>query len=433
MTELNKLSAVAAAAEIAAGRISSEDLTRACLARIDERESDVRAWTWLSPEQAIAAARARDREPRRGLLHGVPVGVKDIIDTADMPTEYGTPIYQGHQPRWDAACVAGVLEHGAAILGKAVTTELANTHPAGTRNPHNLNHTPGGSSSGPAAAVADFMVPLAFGTQTGGSLIRPASYCGIVGYKPTHNFISPAGAKALSATLDTIGVYGRTVPDAALIGRALIGFAALDFESKPATAPRIGMYRTPQWPLAEPAMAAAFEQSAAALQRAGAHVAQVNAPPLMDEIILAADVINDYETYRTLAFERTRHAELLSTTMTAKLRKAAGVTREKYLAAIETARKCRTLLDELFAGFDVMLAPSATGEAPAGLTAIGPKGSLGPAAFQQMWTLLHTPAVSVPVFTGPHGLPMGAQIIAPRGCDERALLCAHWVHQALTR
>jgi Asp-tRNA(Asn)/Glu-tRNA(Gln) amidotransferase A subunit family amidase len=433
MTELNKLSAVAAAAEIAAGRISSEELTRACLARINARESDVGAWAWLSPEQAIAAARARDREPRRGVLHGVPVGVKDIIDTADMPTEYGTPIYKGHQPRWDAACVAGVLEQGAVVLGKAVTTELANTHPAGTRNPHNLDHTPGGSSSGPAAAVADFMVPLAFGTQTGGSLIRPASYCGIVGYKPTHNFISPAGAKALSATLDTIGVYGRTVPDAALIGRALIGYAAPDFESRPETAPRIGMYRTPQWSLAEPAMAAAFEQSAAALQRAGARVTQVNAPPLMDEIILAADVINDYETYRTLAFERTRHAERLSTTMTAKLKKAAGVTREKYLAAIETARKCRTLLDELFAGLDVMLAPSATGEAPAGLTAIGPKGSLGPAAFQQMWTLLHTPAVSVPVFTGPHGLPMGAQIIAPRGRDERALLCAHWVHQALTR
>jgi Asp-tRNA(Asn)/Glu-tRNA(Gln) amidotransferase A subunit family amidase len=433
MAELNKLSAVAAAEEIASGRVSSEELTRACLARIAERESDVRAWAWLSPEQAIAAARARDREPRRGLLHGVPVGVKDIIDTADMPTEYGTPIYKGHQPRWDAACVAGVREQGAVVLGKAVSTELANIHPAGTRNPHNLNHTPGGSSSGSAAAVADFMVPLAFGTQTGGSLIRPASYCGIVGYKPTHNFISPAGAKALSATLDTIGVYGRTVPDAALIGRALIGYAALDFESRPATAPRIGMYRTPQWSLADPAMAAAFEESATALQRAGARVTQVSAPPLMDEIIHAADFINDYETYRTLAYERTHHAHLLSPTMTNKLKKAAGVTRERYLAAIETARRCRTLLDELFVDLDVMLAPSATGEAPAGLTAIGPKGSLGPAAFQQIWTILHTPAVSVPVFTGPNGLPMGAQIIAPRGQDERALLCAHWVHQALAQ
>lgn len=433
MPELNKLSAVAAAEEIASGRVSSEELTRACLARIAERENDVRAWAWLSPEQAIAAARARDREPRRGLLHGVPVGVKDIIDTADMPTEYGTLIYKGHQPRWDAACVAGAREQGAVVLGKTVSTELANIHPAGTRNPHNLNHTPGGSSSGSAAAVADFMVPLAFGTQTGGSLIRPASYCGIVGYKPTHNFISPAGAKMLSATLDTIGVYGRTVPDAALIGRALIGYAALDFESRPTAAPRIGMYRTPQWSLAEPAMAAAFETSATALQRAGARVTQVKAPPLMDEIIHAADFINDYETYRTLAYERTHHAHLLSAAMTNKLKKAAGVTRERYLAAIETARRCRALLDALFIDLDVMFAPSASGEAPAGLTAIGPKGSLGPAAFQQMWTILHTPAVSVPAFTGPNGLPMGAQIVAPRGEDERALLCAHWVHQALAQ
>ncbi len=400
--------------------------------RIAEREGDVRAWAWLDPEQAIAEARARDREPRRGLLHGLPVGVKDIIDTADMPTEYGTPIYKGHRPRWDAACVSGVREQGAVVLGKAVTTELANTHPAGTRNPHNLNHTPGGSSSGPAAAVADFMVPLAFGTQTGGSLIRPASYCGIVGYKPTHNFISTAGAKALSASLDTIGVYGRTVPDAALIGRALIGYEALNFDAKPGAGPRIGMYRTPQWSLAEPPMAAAFEESAGRLERAGARVTHVDAPPLMDEIIGAADVINDYETYRTLAYERMHHAELLSTTMTAKLKKAAGVTRERYLAALETARRCRALLDEIFADLDVMLAPSATGEAPAGLTAIGPKGSLGPAAFQQMWTLLHTPTVSVPVFTGPNGLPMGAQVIGPCEQDERALLCAHWVHQALT-
>ncbi len=420
------LSAIAAAADIASGRISSEELTQACLARIAERESEVRAWAWLSPEQAIAEARARDREPRRGLLHGLPVAVKDIIDTADMPTEYGTPIYRGHCPRWDAACVVAVRDQGAVVLGKSVTTELANRHPAGTRNPRNLNHTPGGSSSGSGAAVADFMAPLAFGSQTGGSLIRPASYCGIVGYKPTFNFINPAGVKPLSASQDTVGVYGRTVPDAALIGAAVIGYPALDFDSKPGTAPRIGMYRTPQWSLAEPALAAAFDASAGKLARAGARVTQVVAPVLMDEIIAAAGIINDYETYRALAYERVRHADLLSPTLREKLDKAANVGRDRYLAALDTARACRALIDEMFVDYDVLIAPSATGEAPRGFE------SIGPAAFQQMWTILHTPAISVPVFTGPKGLPMGAQVIGARGHDERALLCAHWVHQALT-
>lgn len=432
MSKLNELTAVAAAADVAAGRITSEQLIRACLERIAERESDVGAWVHLVPDQAIAEARARDRGPRRGLLHGVPIAVKDVIDTADMPTEYGTPIYGGNRPTCDAVCVSGAREQGAVVLGKAVSTELANIHPAGTRNPRNLNHTPGGSSSGPAAAVADCMAPLGFGTQTGGSLIRPASYCGIVGYKPTFDFISTAGVKALSASLDTIGVYGRTVPDAALLGRALIGFDAPDFDSKPATAPRIGLYRTPQWSLAEPPMASAFEDSAGKLERAGAKVMAVTAPPLMDEIILAADVINDYETYRSLAYERMHHADQLSPTMTNKLKKAAGVTRPRYLAALETAGACARLLADMLRDFDVLITPSATGEAPAGLSAIGPTGSLGPAAFQQMWTMLHTPAISVPVFTGPTGLPMGLQVIAPRREDARALVWAHWVHRALT-
>jgi len=432
MPRLNELNAVEAAAQIAAGSITSEQLIRACLDRIAERESDVRAWAFISPDQAIAEARARDRGPRRGLLHGLPIAVKDVIDTADMPTEHGTPIYKGNQPACDAVCVSGAREQGAVILGKAVSTELANVHPAGTRNPRNLGHTPGGSSSGPAAAVADCMAPLGFGTQTGGSLIRPASYCGIVGYKPTLDFISTAGVKALSANLDTVGVYGRTVPDAALIGRALIGFDALDFDAKPAAGPRIGLYRTPQWSLAEPPMASAFEESAGKLERAGARVRQITAPPRMDDIILAADAINDYETYRSLAYERMHHAELLSPTMTNKLNKAAGVTRERYLEALATVSECGKLLDDMFRDVDVLIAPSATGEAPAGLSAIGPTGSLGPAAFQQMWTMLHTPAVSVPVFTGPKGLPMGLQIIAPCKQDERALLWAHWVHCALS-
>jgi len=424
------MSAVAAAADLAAGRITSEQLTRACLERIAERESAVRAWAYLSPEQAIAEARMRDRGARRGLLHGLPIAVKDVIDTADMPTQHGTPIYKGNWPACDAVCVSLARAQGAIVLGKAVSTELANLHPAVTRNPCNLEHTPGGSSSGSAAAVADHMVPVAFGTQTGGSLIRPASYCGIVGYKPTFDFISTAGVKALSASLDTVGVYARTVPDVALVGRALIGLDFLDFDRKPAIAPRIGVYRTPQWRLADAAMADAFERAATALARAGAKVLEPAAPPRMEDVVSAGDAINDYETYRSLAYERMNHADLLSPTMTSKLNRAASVTRAHYLAALDTVSVCSTLLDDMFRDMDVLITPSATGEAPAGLGAIGPPGKMS--AFQAMWTTLHVPALSVPVFTGPRGLPMGVQIVAPRRQDERALLCAHWVHRALT-
>jgi Asp-tRNA(Asn)/Glu-tRNA(Gln) amidotransferase A subunit family amidase len=430
MRRLNELNALAAAADLAAGRISCEQLTRACLERIAEREKCVHAWAYLSPDRAIAEARARDSAPRRGLLHGLPIAVKDVIDTADMPTEHGTPIYKGNRPACDAVCVSLARAQGAIVLGKAVSTELANLHPAATCNPRDLDHTPGGSSSGSAAAVADCMVPLAFGTQTGGSLIRPASYCGIVGYKPTFDFISTAGVKALSSALDTVGVCARTVPDAALIGHAVIGLDFPDFDRKPATVPRIGLYRTPQWPLAEAPMANAFEDAATRLARAGARVMEPPPPPLMEKIISAADAINDYETYRTLAYERMNHADLLSPTMTNKLNRAAAVTRAHYLAALDTVSACARLLDDMFRDLDVLITPSATGEAPAGLSAIGPTGRMS--AFQAIWTTLHTPAVSVPVFTGPKGLPMGLQIIAPRRQDERALLWAHWVHRALT-
>jgi len=425
MTDLHMLDATGMAARLAAGTVTSEALTRACLDRIAARDSLIGAWTTVDPERAIAEARARDRGPRRGLLHGVPVGVKDIMDTADLPTGYGTPFYAGHRPLWDAACVAAAREEGAVVLGKTLTTELANRHPSHTRNPRNPDHTPGGSSSGSGAAVADAMVPLAFGTQTGGSLIRPAAYCGIVAYKPTFGFINASGVKPLSPSQDTVGVYGRSVPDAALFGAALIGFERPDFGAKPASRPRIGVYRTPQWALAEAPMAAAFEAVGAKLERAGARVADAVAPPAFDAIVDASGVVNDYETYRSLAHERMHHMASLSTTLSTKLKQAADVSRARYLEALATSTACRAMLDDLMRDFDVLIAPSATGEAPRGLE------SIGPAAFQQIWTILHTPAVSVPVFTGPNGLPMGLQVVAARGQDERTLLWAHWIHRAL--
>ncbi len=223
MGALNTLSAVEAARQIAAGKITSEALVRDCLERIAARENDVKAWAHLDADAALAQARAADASPGRGLLHGVPVGVKDLIDTADMPTSYGSPMYAGHRPAWDAPCVALTRAAGGIVFGKTVTTEFANMHPGKTRNPHNVGHTPGGSSSGSAAAVADYMVPLAFGTQTAGSVIRPASFCGVVGYKPSFGLISRVGVKALSDTLDTVGTIARTVPDAAYFAAAVSG------------------------------------------------------------------------------------------------------------------------------------------------------------------------------------------------------------------
>ncbi len=428
MQEPNTLGALDAAARMAAGTLTSEALVLACLERIQARDPDVLAWAHLDPALALSEARERDRERRegrvRGPLHGLPIGVKDIIDTATLPTEYGTPIYRGHRPAADASCVVAAREQGAVVLGKTVSTELANRHFAVTRNPHDLAHTPGGSSSGSAAAVADRMVPLAFATQTGGSLVRPAAYCGVTGYKPTYNSINGAGIKLLAPSLDTLGVYGRTVADAALFGSALIGFDMPSFPSA-AGAPRIALYRTPQWSLAEPSMAAAFDAMPARLQAAGAAVAELALPPAMDAIIDASNIVNDYETRRSLAYERVYHLDRLSPTLGGKLVQAGRWSRVQYLDALRTVDACRHMLEDGLRGFDVLVTPSAEGEAPRGLE------NVGKTAFHQMWTMLHVPSVAVPVFTGPSGLPMGVQVIGVRGADERTLQAAHWVEQAL--
>ena len=238
MKPLNTLSATEAAAMIAAGTLSSEKLVAACLDHLETREREVQAWAHLDPELALKQARERDAATPRSRLHGIPVGVKDVIDTADLPTEYGSPIYKGHRPWCDAACVAQVRELGGVILGKTVSTEFATRHPGKTRNPRNPEHTPGGSSSGSAAAVADCMVPIAFGTQTSSSVIRPAAYCGTVGYKPTFNLVNRAGLKFLSESVDTIGVLTRTVPDAAMIVEELSGSAPANFDDVSTVRPR---------------------------------------------------------------------------------------------------------------------------------------------------------------------------------------------------
>lgn len=251
--ELHELSASEVAARIAAGTLTAEAYVSSCLERIAARENEVRAWACIDPEFALKQARQRDQEPRRGPLHGVPVGFKDVIDTADLPTEYNSPIYQAHRPRADASCVALAKKAGGIVMGKTVTTEFAYRHPGPTRNPHKLSHTPGGSSSGSGAAVADFMVPIALGTQTGGSTIRPAAFCGIVGYKPSFNLINRAGLKFVAESLDHIGVLARTVEDIALFAHAVCGTAMPDFGKPPYGPPRVGFCRQ-HWNAGEPAM-----------------------------------------------------------------------------------------------------------------------------------------------------------------------------------
>lgn len=425
MKPAHLLSATEAAAAIAAGTLTSERLVDACLERIQSRENDVQAWAYIDPKLALEEARQRDRGERRSRLHGIPVGVKDVIDTAGMPTEYGSPIYKGNRPACDAACVALVRELGGVVLGKTVSTEFATRHPGKTRNPHNTAHTPGGSSSGSAAAVADGMVPIAFGTQTSASIIRPAAFCGTVGYKPTFNLLNRAGLKFLSESLDTLGVLTRTVPDAALIVEALSGSETARFEGTGSLKPRIGFCRTPYWNQADAATQSALEGAAPRLAKAGAHLGQVE---LDREFAQLADVqirMSSHEFYRALTFERTRFPHLISDSLMARIRGGSLVTRAQYLETHEIADRCRAKLADVYRDYDVIVSPSAPGEAPRGLE------STGDPIFGLTWTLMHGPAITLPVFTGPSGLPIGLQVTGPRGSDAKTLVAAEWIRRAL--
>ncbi len=425
MTALNRLSAAQAARQIAAGKIKAEDLVAACLDRIAARDKEVQAWVHCDPEAALAQARAADKRAEHGLLAGVPVGVKDVIDTADMPTQCNSEIYLGYRPRADAACVALVRRAGGIILGKTVTTEFASRMPGPTRNPHNLEHTPGGSSSGSGASVADFMVPVAFGTQTGGSNIRPAAYCGIVGYKPSYGTINCAGLKHFAESLDTIGVLARSVEDCALLVHAVSARPLPDLSAKLPRAPRIGFCRTSRWGEASPATKSLLEQTAATLARCGAAVRDVALPDDFDRLYEAQILIMNYEAARAFAWEYANHKDLLSEYLQTTLEKYGAMPREPYGEAMRHARECRTRFAQVFADADVLLTPSAPGEAPKGI------GSTGSSLFNRNWTLLGAPCVTIPAGHGPQGLPLGVQIVGDYDTDARVLECAEWVRQAL--
>src|SRR5690348_51899 len=422
---LNELSASEVVAKIASGETTSEAVVRACIERIAARDPTVRAWVNFDPDLALAQAHALDREPRRGALHGLPIGVKDVIDTFDMPTEMGSPIYRGYRPLADAACVALLRRAGAVILGKTATCELAGMAPAATTNPHNGAHTPGGSSSGSAAAVADFMVPAALGTQTGGSVLRPSSFCGVFGYKPTYNTFNKAGLKPAAESIDTIGWIARSIEDVALLTAVL----RLD-EPQPlrsmSAAPRIGICRTELWDSAQPETRTAVENAAAVLSKAGATVRDVGLPDAFAGLpALARGTINHYERAACMAFEWDNDRAALSPQMRRYIENGLKTSRADYVAAWRRVEQARALLPQIFDGLDVLLAPCVLGEAPKGLA------STGDPSMQAMRTALHTPTMTLPIHRGPNNLPVGIQLVAQRFDDDRLFACARWIWERI--
>jgi Asp-tRNA(Asn)/Glu-tRNA(Gln) amidotransferase A subunit family amidase len=425
VTDLRSLSVREAARQIAERRLSAEALINAYLERIEAREAVVGAWQYLDREAALAAARRRDAEPPRGPLHGIPIAVKDLIDTADMPTAYGSPIYRGHRPTADASCVALARAAGAVVLGKTVTTEFAAFTPGNTANPRNPAHTPGGSSSGSAAAVADGMAPLAFGTQTAGSVIRPAAYCGCVGYKPGFGLINRTGVKPLADSLDTIGILAGSVEDAAFFAGVLSERPALRHLAAPSEAPRFGLYRTPMWDEAEPVTAAALDAAREALERAGAAVTELAIAPKHQGLNQVQDTVMGFEMVRALAWERIEHSAELSPRLAQMLDAGLAIGAADYDLALARTAEARAELDAFFGACDALLVPAAPGEAPSGL------GATGDPVFNRMWTLLSVPCLTLPARWGATGLPTGVQLVGRLGDDARLLACAAFLERAL--
>ena len=421
-------SASAMAQAIADGTSTPSTLLEEHLAIIAQREPQVHAWIHLDRDGARARARALDAAPAAGPLHGIPFGIKDNIDTCDMPTGYGSAIHAGFRPARDASCVAAMRLAGANPLGKTVSTEFAHRAPGATRNPHDPAHTPGGSSSGSAAAVACGMVPIAFGSQTTGSVIRPAAYCGVVGFKPTYGQFNPSGMLANTPSFDTLGVMARAVEDIALVRRALLDGSLPAFAPAALAGVRVGVCRTPFWDRASADAQALLEDAAVALARSGVRLSDFDGGGAFDGLEHANLVVSGYEFARTLVHERLYAYERLSAVLR-EGRMADGLreTHAGYVAALQRLERARALLDQAFTAVDFVLTLPAPGAAPEGLA------STGSAAFNMPWTTLHTPAVTLPIARDAHGLPLGVQLVAQRYRDGPLLDIAHTVLARLRR
>lgn len=422
---LNELTATEIVVAVRRGDTTCEAVTRACLERIADRESEVRAWQHIDVDGAIETARKLDRGPKNGALIGVPFNAKDVIDTSDMPTEYGSPIYSGFRPRSDAACIALTRKAGAVLLGKAVTVEFANRHPSKTRNPLDLTRTPGGSSSGSAASVADRMVPLSIGTQGTSSTVKPASFCGVFGYRPTYGELRMAGVKEAAASFDTLGLFARSIEDVALHRDVLLARDPVAIPQHTA-APRIAFCRTPFWEILDASTRTLLEDAAGRLRRAGADVEDLELPREFDDVSDARGLVAGYEFARNYTWEIEHHWEQLSDTLrSGRIRDGVSCTYEQYVEARNAVERCRVTMTRLLERFDVVLAAPATGEAPVGFHTTG---SSKPAL---IWTTMHLPQMSVPVFAGPNGMPVGALLVGKHSGDEALFAAARWVHTRL--
>ena len=438
--DLHSLSASEAGRAIAEGKITSVELVRACLAHIEKVEPEVQAWTFLDPEFALAQAREADAFRLSGAavaaLHGIPVGLKDIIDTADMPTENGSVLHAGRTPSRDAAVVSKLRGAGAVIMGKTVTTEFATRHPGKTRNPHNAGHTPGGSSSGSAAAVAAGMVPLALGSQTGGSVIRPASYCGVFAIKPTHGLIPRTGMFQLSRSLDHVGIFARHLEDLALGLEQVAGYDEGDPDSnprprvpyraiaaaEPPLEPVFAFVKTPRWSQVASDAQEAFGELVEAL---GDRVEEVDL--FEGEAIEWARVITDAEVAVNLDREWTHGRDRLSPALRGRIERGREVLARDYLQARAQVPALISGYTELFEQrYDAILTPAAPGTAPKGLE------STGDPMFNAVWTLCGMPAVTLPLMRGANGLPLGVQLVGPRHGDGRLLRTARWLVERLS-
>jgi Asp-tRNA(Asn)/Glu-tRNA(Gln) amidotransferase A subunit family amidase len=438
---LNSLGLGEAAADIREGRITSAELVEDCLARIAEVDPGIGAWAHLDRDHALAQAESLDEHRRHGRatgpLHGVPVGVKDIFDTADLPTEYGSPIWAGRTPRQDAAAVSFLRAAGAVILGKTVTTEYAYFTPGKTRNPHDATRTPGGSSSGSAAAVAAGMVPGAIGSQTNGSVIRPAAFCGVVGFKPTHGLIPRSGALALSRSFDHVGVFARGVEDAALLAEVMVGYDREDPDTRPVARPhfaavaasepplppRFAFVRSAAWDQADAVIHDAFGELVGALGEAANSVELGSG---FDKAIAQHRLAMEVEMAHNLRRDYEKAGDQLSPQLRQLIERGRTYTATDYCSALSSIAPLNAALDSIFDEYDAVLTPATAGEAPDLATTGNP-------VFCSTWTYLGTPAITLPLMASETGLPLGVQLVGRRGNDARLLRTARWLVNTLSK
>jgi len=437
VNDLSRLGALEAANAIRSRNICSHELVQACIERIEKREGVVNAWVDFDPQRAIDEARVSDEEMMRngvkGPLHGVPVGLKDIIDTYDFPTQFGSDLFRGRRPAQDAASATFLRKAGAVIMGKTVTTEFALTGARATTNPHNEKYTPGGSSSGSAAAVADFMVPVALGSQTGGSMIRPASYCGVYGYKPTFGSISRRGVFILARVLDHLGIYGRSLEDIAIIMEQISDYDPADFDmtnnlvpkilkndviQNSNSPPKIAFIKGPPWLYIKPYMVSLFDGY---LEKLNEHVIEVELSGIFDKALDAHKIIMQANVWHNLSDYRLKSESLLMPETVKRIDDGQFITAREYIEATELVDSLSRALDLLLGQYDIIITASATGEAPIGLA------STGDAVFQRLWTLTGLPTITLPHLEGPNGLPIGVQVVGRKGKDKELFVFAKWL------